>query len=274
MKVLEGVMDKKSMKSAVAMPAALGVLMLASIWTAPVARAMTCLGLFLLVPIVIYALLKWFRITLRFDRPARNEAPFDVHQAVRAAMHDAGISLAYRPIQRMSDGGVFGLELVVCWRQLSGQTLHVLPSDFVALAEKNSICLPFDVWLWTTALTQASVWQHQHGPLVLAFDITADQFNDTSLAPNIRAACAQAQFPHQLLALKVQAMLVARQSPPSVQARVDALHAQGLSVAVDHLEYADRSVGLQRIGHFLDQAAYFHQPLSAADFELFLTSHT
>jgi EAL domain-containing protein (putative c-di-GMP-specific phosphodiesterase class I) len=67
------------------------------------------------------------------------------------ALKEADISLEYRPIKRISDKGIFGAEVIVCWRHPSGQTLHVSPSDFIALAERSDLFLPFAHWVLETA---------------------------------------------------------------------------------------------------------------------------
>jgi hypothetical protein len=131
-------------------------------------RIITWLGILLIVPSVLYVAIKQLRLKLRFEVVGKSGGPghgggsYDLNQSVQAAMSDADISLEYQPIQRMSDGGLFGMEVVVCWRHPSGQTLYVSPSDFVALAEREGICLPFDDWLLTTACSQAALWQHQN----------------------------------------------------------------------------------------------------------------
>jgi len=133
-------------------------------------RIMTWLGVLLIVPSILYVLIKQFRIKLRIEKAPGNGGPggggnsFNVTQAVNQAMQDSDISLEFQPIQRMSDSGLFGMEVQVCWNHPSGQTLHISPSDFISFAEKSGICLPFDDWLLANALEQAAAWQHQHGP--------------------------------------------------------------------------------------------------------------
>ena len=108
---------------------------------------MTWLGFFLIVPSVIYVLIKHFRLKLRFEVLGQSGGSdgggdaFDVQKAVSIAMRDADVSIEYQPIQRMSDSGSFGMEVVVSWRHPSGQTVQISPGDFVALAEKNQIAL-------------------------------------------------------------------------------------------------------------------------------------
>ena len=201
-------------------------------------RVIIWLGLILIVPTLLYIFVKQLRLKLRFE--VRNNSDwtdghgegFDVNTAVSNAMQEAGISLEYQPIQRMSDGGLFGMEVVVCWRDPSGQTFHVSPSDFVALAEKMNLCLPFDDWLLNSACAQASVWQHQFGPLILTINISASQFNDATFARKIRNICEATQYPHQLLELDVHESVVVREIQQAKQS-LQNFATEGLSVTVD-----------------------------------------
>lgn len=216
-------------------------------------RIITWLGFLLIVPSVIYVLVRQLRLKLRFEVIGRDGdinggggGSFDVKDAVNAAMRTADISLEYQPIQRMSDGGLFGMEVVVCWRHPSGQTLHMSPSEFVALAETSGICLPFDDWLLTTACNQASAWQHQYGPLILTINISASQFNNRDFAKKIREICEKAQYPHQLLELEVHESVVCRQ-PQQAMLNVQSFAQQGLTVTVDNFGLMQGSLDLLKV---------------------------
>jgi EAL domain-containing protein (putative c-di-GMP-specific phosphodiesterase class I) len=201
-------------------------------------KIVTWLGIMLILPSAIYVFIKRLRLKLRFevvdkyDGPGHGGGSFNLNRAVKAAMSDADISLEYLPIQRMSDGGLFGMEVVVSWRHPSGQTLYASPSDFVALAEKDGICLPFDDWLLTTACTQAACWQNQYGPLVLTLNISAAQFCDKSFPKKIRSICAMTQYPHQLLELEVNESLLTRNLQEAL-VNLAAFAEHGIEITID-----------------------------------------
>jgi EAL domain-containing protein (putative c-di-GMP-specific phosphodiesterase class I) len=215
-------------------------------------RIMIWLGVLLILPSVIYILIKQLRVKLRFevvkshDDSDQGGDSFEIEHSVRSAMGDADISLEYQPIQRMSDSGLFGMEVVVCWRHPSGQTLHVSPSDFVTLAQNSGICLPFDDWLLTTACRQATAWQHQYGPLILTLNVSAAQFKNPTFAQKIRAVCEATQYPHQLLELEVDESVMSRQ-PQHAQLWLQNFTAQGLSVTVDNFGLLKSSLDLLEI---------------------------
>jgi len=215
-------------------------------------RIMTWLGFILIVPSVMYVLVKHFQIKLRFevlssdDGSAGGGPGFDVRQAVSAAMSDSNVSVEYQPIQRMSDSGSFGMEAVVCWRHPSGQTLHISPDDFVTLADKSQIALPFDEWLLVTACSQAAVWQHQFGPLILAINISGSQYNDPFFAQKVREVCVQTQYPYQLLELEVREALVLHHQQRALE-NFKAFEAQGLSLTIDGFGLTSASMDVLEI---------------------------
>ena len=210
-------------------------------------RIMMWAGILLMIPSVLYLLVKQLKIKVRFERVSDggtgDGSSFDLNHAMDEALSDAQISLEYQPIQRMSDGGIFGMEVIVCWRHPSGETLHVSPADFVALAEKSGLVLPFDTWVLETACRQAAQWQRQHGPLILALNLSPSQFKDPTFAQRVRATCEVAQFPHQLLEFEINEAVLHRDMQSCV-ADIQAFVAQGLSLTVDGFGLTQTSMTL------------------------------
>ena len=200
-------------------------------------RIMTWLGVLLIVPSAMYVLVKQLRIKVRFEKISKDggsghgDRAFDVNASTSQALSDADISLEYQPIRRLRDGGLFGMEVVTCWRHPSGQTLYLSPADFVTLAEKTDICLPFDTWLLTAACEKAAAWQHQYGPLILTINLSEAQFKDPAFPQKIRTVCEATQYPHQLLELEVNERILSRQSVGALQT-MQGFASQGLSVSV------------------------------------------
>lgn len=213
-------------------------------------KIMTWLGVLLIVPSVLYVLIKQSRLKLRFEVIERSGNSgggggdkFNVNKAVSVAMSDADISIEFQPIKRMSDAGLFGMEVMVCWRHPSGQTLHVSPAEFVSFAKKNDICLPFDDWLFVTACEKAAAWQYLYGPLILTINVCASQFKNPEFAQKVRVICEQTQYPHQLLEIEVHESVISSQ-PQDALACVQRFAAQGLSVTVDNFGLLRQSVNL------------------------------
>lgn len=210
-------------------------------------RLMMWAGILLMIPSVLYVLVKQLKIKVRFERVADGGSgggsSFDLNHAMDEALSDAQISLEYQPIQRMSDGGIFGMEVIVCWSHPSGETLHVSPADFVTLAEKSGLVLPFDTWVLETACRQAAQWQRQYGPLILALNLSPSQFKDPTFAKRVRATCEAAQYPHQLLEFEINEAVLHRDIQSCVT-DIQAFVAQGLSLTVDGFGLTQTSMTL------------------------------
>lgn len=212
-------------------------------------RLMMWAGIFLMIPSVLYVLVKQLKIKIRFERVSNtgtgggSDSSFDLNHAMDEALSDAQISLEYQPIQRMSDGGIFGMEVIVCWCHPSGETLHVSPADFVTLAEKSGLVLPFDTWVLETACRQAAQWQRQYGPLILTLNLSWSQFKDPTFAQRVRSTCEAAQYPHQLLEFEINEAVLHREIQSCV-ADIQAFQAQGLSLTVDGFGLTQTSMTL------------------------------
>lgn len=207
-------------------------------------RVIQWLGLLLILPSSLYVFVKQMRIKVRFEKSMDDEGPgsgnpFNLDQALDGALQDSDISLEYQPIKRMGDNGIFGAEVVVCWRHPSGQTLHVSPADFIALAENSGYFLPFGAWVIETACKQFASWQHQHGPLVMALNIAPSQLKDVNFYQKVREACVASQFPHQLIEFEINEASLLR-SPTSL-ADVEAFVQKGMSLTVDGFGLSSRS---------------------------------
>lgn len=209
-------------------------------------RIIQWLGLLLILPSAVYVVVKQLRIKIRVEKfinhngsgpGADNE--FNLDSALQDALKEADISLEYQPIKRVSDKGIFGAEVIVCWRHPSGQTLHVSPSDFIALAERNGLFLPFAHWVLETACKQFAAWQHQHGPLVLALNIAPSQLKDSGFYQKVRDVCAATQFPHQLIEFEINEAVLLR--APNALTDVATFSQQSMSLTVDGFGLSTRS---------------------------------
>lgn len=206
-------------------------------------------GAALLVFAALYVWVKQRHIKIRIEK---NKQPppsgggggtFNVDNAMREALKEADITLKYVPIMRLADEGLFGVEVLVSWLHPSGQRLNISPADFIALAEKSGMFLPFGAWVMTTACHQAAIWHREHGPLALSLNLSASQLQNPSLVGQIHAACAAAQFPHQFIELEVNESLLLRQ-PALMKLAVQNLVDQGMSLTLDRFGSTHQSVAL------------------------------
>ena len=123
-------------------------------------RIIQWLGVLLIVPSALFVLVKKQRIKIRLEKVFNDSGAgpdsFNVEQALKEALHESDISIEYQPVKRLADRGIFGAEVVICWKHPSGQTIHVSPADFIALAERSGLFLPFGNWVMETCLLYTS----------------------------------------------------------------------------------------------------------------------
>jgi EAL domain-containing protein (putative c-di-GMP-specific phosphodiesterase class I) len=207
------------------------------------------LGALLILSSVFYVAVKRVRIKIRFEKIFNPEGPdsdvpFNIDNALDDALVESDISIEYQPIYRMSDKGLFGAEVVVCWQHPSGQTLHISPADFIDLAEKNGLFLPFGNWVLETACNQFAVWQHQHGPLVLSMNIAPSQLQDEGFVQKVLEVSATSHYPHQLIEFEINESVLLRL--PTALADVQAFVQQGMSLTLDGFGLSSRSAELMK----------------------------
>lgn len=212
-------------------------------------RIMSWLGALLIIPSVLYVLIKQMRIKVRFERLAASSGgggggapsePFNLHQVMKDALDEAQIKVEYQPIRRLKDGGLYGFELVVCWHHPSGQTLYLSPSDFITLAKKWGMFLPVGEWVLQTACQQAAQWQRVHGPLVMCFNISQEQLLDAQFGKKVRDVCAQTDYPSQLIEFEINESVLAKQS--DAKQAVEKFLEQGLNLTIDQFGLSRQSL--------------------------------
>jgi EAL domain-containing protein (putative c-di-GMP-specific phosphodiesterase class I) len=150
----------------------------------------------------LYAACTQSRFKIRWDtlEPAQaEEQTFNVQQALRLALEEADIRIKFEPRPELHGGGVFGMQVWVCWPQPDGRVLQRSPADFVEEASQDGLFLPLADWVLETACQQAAQWQRAYGPLALALNISKHQLQDPNFSTRVRAICDATQFPYQSL---------------------------------------------------------------------------
>lgn len=210
-------------------------------------RLIQWIGALLILLSVFYVVVKRVHLKIRFEKISNNagsdaDGPFNIDHALDDALVESDISIEYQPINRMSDKGMFGAEVVVCWKHPSGQTLHISPADFIALAEKCGLFLPFGNWVLETACKQFAVWQRLHGPLILSINIAPSQLKDIDFLQKVLDVSAASQYPHQLIEFEINESDLLRL--PTALADVQAFVQQGMSLTLDGFGMSPRSAEL------------------------------
>jgi len=99
-----------------------------------------------------------------FDRGMHQQAVSGLQResALRQALHDQQISLAFQPVIDLTNLGVVGVEALARWTPPGGQSIQ--PATFIALAERTGLILPLGEQVLRQACQTAAGWQPDDGP--------------------------------------------------------------------------------------------------------------
>jgi len=127
------------------------------------------------------------------------------HALVRDEFH-----LLYQAKRDIVSGRVTGMEALLQWQH--PDLGKVAPHQFLAVAEDSGLIVPIGRWVLKTARLQNVAWQKRGlPPLCIAVNLTARQFYDEALIPNVCAIIEATGMEPNLLELEfTEALLINR----------------------------------------------------------------
>ena len=170
-----------------------------------------------------------------FDSRAQGSAldRLDLEIDLRAAVTRQEFRLHYQPIVDLSTNRIVEVEALIRWEHRQRGLLP--PSDFITLSEETGLIVPIGMWVLEAACRQARAWQTEHGmplPLVLSVNLSARQFQQPSLVPDIARLLQDTGLPPRCLKLEITESTVMHDAAVTL-ARLHALKELGVQLAVD-----------------------------------------
>lgn len=105
------------------------------------------------------------------------EYRFRVEQNLREAVEKQQLSLVYQPQVELFSGNIIGVEALCRWHH--PQLGEVLPTEFIATAERIGMMQPLTEWVLKAACNQAVAWKRAGlPPIRMAVNISPAQFLD------------------------------------------------------------------------------------------------
>ncbi|MBP2475736.1 diguanylate cyclase (GGDEF)-like protein/PAS domain S-box-containing protein [Crossiella equi] len=124
------------------------------------------------------------------------------------AFENGAIQARYRPLVRLADGVVAGVEVLVCWEHPEAGRLA--DERCRELAESTGQMVHVGEWLLRTGCGQTGWWRQRLGrELVLAMSLSPQQAADGDLLTRLVAVLAETSFPAGSLLLEVPATALA-----------------------------------------------------------------
>jgi len=172
------------------------------------------------------------------------EQRLDMDAALRRALPQGQLRLAYQPQVAASDGRLVGVEALLRWDRPGHGT--VAPDLFIPLAEETGLILSIGEWVLRTACLQLVTWRDEGLPPVrMAVNVTARQLNDVEFARRVLALLEETGIPAEQLELEITESHLMENLHTGL-ANLTRLRECGVAVAVDDFGTGYSSLGRVR----------------------------
>ncbi|HTI17546.1 MAG TPA: EAL domain-containing protein [Trinickia sp.] len=189
---------------------------------------------------------------------------------MRQALQNDEFVLFYQPRVDLRTNQCTGVEALIRW---NSPTLgHVMPSDFIPLAEETGDIVPIGAWVLREACRQAAQWRESGvGDIQVAVNLSARQFADSCLQDTILEALKDARLPGNLLELELTESMVMRHPEQAVRWLAD-IKKTGVRLSID--DFGTGYSSLAYLNRFpidtvkIDRSFIRHLPESHSDAQI------
>jgi diguanylate cyclase (GGDEF)-like protein len=155
--------------------------------------------------------------------------------------HDEFV-LHYQPKIELSTGRVTSLEALVRWRHPERGLL--LPSEFLAVAERSELIEPLTRWVLRRALVDYTAWTAAGHDWTVAVNVSARNLSSLEFAGSVRQMLQEAGVPPDRLHVEATETAFAFDAELTGQV-FEALRAEGISVSID--DFGSGFTGLSQL---------------------------
>lgn len=148
---------------------------------------------------------------------------------LRKGLERGEFVLYYQPKVDIRSGKVTGMEALVRWVMQDGTI--VPPNEFIPVAEETGLIVALGEFVLREACRQMRIWKDMFGPLKMAVNISARQFQP-GLPDMVASALADAGLPAELLELEITETTMMRDLSLTVSV-LERLTTGGIAVAID-----------------------------------------
>jgi EAL domain-containing protein (putative c-di-GMP-specific phosphodiesterase class I) len=158
----------------------------------------------------------------------------DLQSDLRTAGARQELTLRYQPVVTLATLRPVEVEALIRWDHRRRGAL--LPADFIALSEESGLMVPMGQWVLREACRQTRAWQGDGGAgtaaLVVGVNLSASQFERSTLPEEIGAILRETGLPPSRLQLEVSEAVLMRDDPQMLH-RLEALKSIGVRLAID-----------------------------------------
>jgi diguanylate cyclase (GGDEF)-like protein len=136
----------------------------------------------------------------------------------------------YQPMTNLLTGNVVGAEALIRWNHPERGLMS--PDDFIPIAEESGLILPIGEWVLRTAVKQMKSWHTEHGPLRVAVNLSARQFQQRDLTTMIERILTENHYPPELLDIEITESTAMQNADVSL-AVMKRLRQMGVRISID-----------------------------------------
>jgi len=167
--------------------------------------------------------------TDEFPSAAENELQTEL--ALRTALLNQEVWLAYQPQVDMRTEQIIGCEALIRWDH---PTLGQVPPDlFIPVAESSGLIATLGRWVLRTACFDARrMLKHTHPDFLMSVNVSAQQFLAGTIVDDVRTALADSGLPAHCLELEITESLLIHDHEQTSEA-LHTLRKMGVHIAID-----------------------------------------
>lgn len=154
-----------------------------------------------------------------------------LENSLRKALPNGELELHYQPQVDLATGRTEGLEALLRWRHPAQG--FVPPAVFIGLAELTGLIVPIGTWVLRTACAATlSLRAHGRSRLCVAVNLSARQFQQPDLVPEVKRALDDTGLDPQLLEIEITES-VAMQNTEATIETLRRLKGLGVRISID-----------------------------------------
>lgn len=150
---------------------------------------------------------------------------------LRKAVENNELALQYQPKVSLKTGKIVGMEALVIWHS---EVFGTVPSQhFIPLAEETGLITEIGAWVLNTACDQSAAWKTKgYCDLLVSVNLSAKQFNQTSLPHTIQDTLQSSGIPPHCLELELTETVIMNKAERSIEI-LNEIKALGVSLSID-----------------------------------------
>jgi len=170
-----------------------------------------------------------------------------IQMAMRRALKNGGLVVAYQPIVALGDGRIAGFEALARWRD--PELGEISPAEFIPAAEETGLIVPLGLTMLRNACAQAGRWRKEfpdQPDLSMNVNVSVRQLLQHEFVEQVRQVLQSTGLPPQNLQLEgTESMLM--QERDRIGLALAGLRALGVKLGVD-----DFGTGYSSLAHLAE----------------------